>query len=175
MSSLEDAIRRRAYELWEAEGRPEGRTDEFWYRAEEEVTTTNAPTAENPAARKRTASGTPATKKSSGKTTKSEGKATPASNAKPRAKTGARKTSSATGQATARPPRPNPQARRAGPGKPPPRVTPEAAPLHTALANTDSSDAAPNRHRVAVKTVTRPVRGLAQGAVSVARHVEDGP
>lgn len=100
MSSLEDAIRRRAYELWEAEGRPEGRTDEFWYRAEEEVTTTNAPTAENPAARKRTASGTPATKKSSGKTTKSEGKATPASNAKPRAKTGARKTSSATGQAT---------------------------------------------------------------------------
>ena len=29
----ETAIRERAYVLWEAEGRPEGRMDEYWYRA----------------------------------------------------------------------------------------------------------------------------------------------
>src|SRR5262245_30707518 len=32
----EDAIRRRAYQLWEADGRPDGRDEEFWYRAERE-------------------------------------------------------------------------------------------------------------------------------------------
>jgi hypothetical protein len=26
----------RAYELWDEAGRPEGRADEFWFRAEEE-------------------------------------------------------------------------------------------------------------------------------------------
>jgi Protein of unknown function (DUF2934) len=30
----EDAIRRRAYALWEADGRPHGRDDEYWHRAE---------------------------------------------------------------------------------------------------------------------------------------------
>ncbi|WP_309086626.1 DUF2934 domain-containing protein [Chelativorans sp.] len=30
-----ERIRQRAYELWEAEGRQEGRTDEYWKRAEE--------------------------------------------------------------------------------------------------------------------------------------------
>jgi Protein of unknown function (DUF2934) len=34
---LHDAIARRAYELWEAEGRPAGRHDEHWRRAEEEI------------------------------------------------------------------------------------------------------------------------------------------
>jgi hypothetical protein len=33
----EDGIRRRAYEIWEAEGRPEGRDREHWARAEAET------------------------------------------------------------------------------------------------------------------------------------------
>jgi hypothetical protein len=31
----EDIIRQRAYSLWELEGRPEGRADEYWHRARE--------------------------------------------------------------------------------------------------------------------------------------------
>jgi len=34
---LHDAIARRAYELWEAEGRPAGRHHEHWRRAEDEL------------------------------------------------------------------------------------------------------------------------------------------
>jgi hypothetical protein len=30
-------IQRRAYELWEAAGRPEGQDDHFWYMAERET------------------------------------------------------------------------------------------------------------------------------------------
>lgn len=37
MSTIEDAIRRRAYELWEQAGRPEGRSDEFWHAARDEL------------------------------------------------------------------------------------------------------------------------------------------
>jgi len=33
MSSIEEAIRRRAYELWEQAGQPEGRSEEFWFAA----------------------------------------------------------------------------------------------------------------------------------------------
>jgi hypothetical protein len=33
----QDAIRRRAYALWEADGRPHGRDDEYWHRAEREL------------------------------------------------------------------------------------------------------------------------------------------
>jgi hypothetical protein len=29
----EEAVRRRAYELWEADGRPEGRSDHYWHMA----------------------------------------------------------------------------------------------------------------------------------------------
>jgi DUF2934 family protein len=36
MSDLEHAIRRRAYELWEEAGCPEGRSDEFWHTARAE-------------------------------------------------------------------------------------------------------------------------------------------
>ena len=32
---LEERIRRRAYEMWEAEGCPEGQADQHWRRAEE--------------------------------------------------------------------------------------------------------------------------------------------
>jgi Protein of unknown function (DUF2934) len=34
-SDMEERIRHRAYLLWEAEGRPEGRQDEYWHRARE--------------------------------------------------------------------------------------------------------------------------------------------
>jgi Protein of unknown function (DUF2934) len=33
----EDAIRWRAYELWEADGRSSGRDEEYWHRAEREL------------------------------------------------------------------------------------------------------------------------------------------
>jgi hypothetical protein len=31
----DDSIRQRAYSLWELEGRPEGRSEEYWHRARE--------------------------------------------------------------------------------------------------------------------------------------------
>jgi hypothetical protein len=37
MSDIEEAIRRRAYELWERAGRPDGRSDEFWHAARLEL------------------------------------------------------------------------------------------------------------------------------------------
>ena len=33
MSSIGEAVRRRAYELWEQAGQPEGRSEEFWFEA----------------------------------------------------------------------------------------------------------------------------------------------
>jgi hypothetical protein len=36
-TSPEDAIRRRAHALWEEAGHPEGRAEEFWHRAREEL------------------------------------------------------------------------------------------------------------------------------------------
>jgi Protein of unknown function (DUF2934) len=37
MDDCEDRIRRRAHELWEREGKPEGRETDFWVQAEREV------------------------------------------------------------------------------------------------------------------------------------------
>jgi hypothetical protein len=37
MSEIEEAIRRRAYELWEHAGRPHSRSDEFWHAARLEL------------------------------------------------------------------------------------------------------------------------------------------
>ena len=37
MSDIEEAIRRRAFELWEQAGMPEGRSDEFWHAARLEL------------------------------------------------------------------------------------------------------------------------------------------
>ena len=37
MSEIEEDIRRRAYELWELAGMPEGRSDEFWHEARSEL------------------------------------------------------------------------------------------------------------------------------------------
>lgn len=35
--ATEQQIRERAHQLWEAAGSPEGREQEFWYRAEREL------------------------------------------------------------------------------------------------------------------------------------------
>lgn len=35
-TGLEDVIRARAYALWEQDGRPEARADEYWHRAFDE-------------------------------------------------------------------------------------------------------------------------------------------
>jgi hypothetical protein len=37
MQEQEQAIRERAYALWQAAGSPEGREDEFWHQAREEL------------------------------------------------------------------------------------------------------------------------------------------
>jgi hypothetical protein len=37
MSGIEDSVRKRAYELWEQAGMPEGRSDEFWHAAMAEL------------------------------------------------------------------------------------------------------------------------------------------
>ena len=37
MDSVEKTIRKRAYDLWERAGRPEGRSEEFWFAAAEEA------------------------------------------------------------------------------------------------------------------------------------------
>jgi hypothetical protein len=37
---LHERVRRRAYELWESEGRPAGRAHDHWFQAEREVVTT---------------------------------------------------------------------------------------------------------------------------------------
>jgi Protein of unknown function (DUF2934) len=36
-ATLEERIRRRAYEMWEQEGRQSGRDDQYWHRAEQEL------------------------------------------------------------------------------------------------------------------------------------------
>jgi hypothetical protein len=53
----EDKIQVRAYELWEMEGRPFGRAEEFWFRATTELSTNGAvKKAKKPAAPKAAAS-----------------------------------------------------------------------------------------------------------------------
>ena len=39
MSNLEDAIRERAYQLWIADGQPEGKADIHWLTAQREILT----------------------------------------------------------------------------------------------------------------------------------------
>src|SRR5262249_27338013 len=38
----EQKIPRRAYELWEQDGRPDGRDDDYWHRAEREIAAESA-------------------------------------------------------------------------------------------------------------------------------------
>ena len=45
MDDYEDHIRRRAYQLWEEAGRPEGRSDDFWHAARAEIADEEAPEA----------------------------------------------------------------------------------------------------------------------------------
>ena len=46
-----DALRRRAFEIWEAEGRPQGRDVEHWLRAEAELKAAGAKTAKKTTAK----------------------------------------------------------------------------------------------------------------------------
>jgi hypothetical protein len=48
MATIEDAVRMLAYELWEAAGRPHGRSDEFWFLAETRVLKRGDPEASLP-------------------------------------------------------------------------------------------------------------------------------
>jgi hypothetical protein len=43
--SMDERIRARAYELWESDGSPEGRADEYWEKARTLVESENAATA----------------------------------------------------------------------------------------------------------------------------------
>lgn len=36
-TAVEDKIKRRAYELWEADGRPEGQDQAYWFKAMAEI------------------------------------------------------------------------------------------------------------------------------------------
>jgi hypothetical protein len=49
---MEDQIKRRAYELWEADGSPVGEDQNYWFKAVAEVATSAAKTIKQP--RKRT-------------------------------------------------------------------------------------------------------------------------
>jgi hypothetical protein len=49
--TVEDRIRKRAYELWESDGSPEGRPDDYWLRAQAQIEAEgDAGDAEPPAA-----------------------------------------------------------------------------------------------------------------------------
>jgi hypothetical protein len=50
MDNLAERIRARAYELWEQAGRPQDRSDEFWYKARQELAGDAAAESERPAA-----------------------------------------------------------------------------------------------------------------------------
>ena len=59
MLDREDRVRQRAHEIWEAEGRPEGRDQEHWERASREIASEaseispgNAPSPDDPTADK---------------------------------------------------------------------------------------------------------------------------
>jgi Protein of unknown function (DUF2934) len=41
MRNLEEAIRKRAYHLWIADGRPNGNADTYWLNAQREILTTS--------------------------------------------------------------------------------------------------------------------------------------
>jgi hypothetical protein len=80
--SKEDRIRRRAYEIWEQEGRPHGRDWDHWTRAAQEIEKEGvAPEAANSA-------GSPARKRSGGRRSSPavQGEAIPSSTAGARPK-----------------------------------------------------------------------------------------
>jgi hypothetical protein len=62
--STETLVRTRAYQIWEAEGRPHGRDAEHWFRALEEIgaPTMTTPEPKSPARRAAKNATSPATK-----------------------------------------------------------------------------------------------------------------
>ncbi len=48
MSDTEQRVRERAYQLWEAAGRPHVHNDEFWYRARQEIEAEIPPLGDGP-------------------------------------------------------------------------------------------------------------------------------
>ena len=66
--SVDDAIRQRAYQLWEQDRRPHGRDLDYWLKAEQEVTSKKAAPKRKAAgtATKATAKKTATTKKTAG-------------------------------------------------------------------------------------------------------------
>jgi hypothetical protein len=48
MDKQEDQVRRRAHELWENEGRPEGHEMDFWLQAEREIGEAGKEAAQRP-------------------------------------------------------------------------------------------------------------------------------
>jgi len=90
----EDAIRQRAYFMWEADGRPDGKHDHYWSRAHQEATKAYAEATANgvaKAAKGKSPGAIPAAVKSKApkeaKPVKAKGEAKPAKKAvtKPRA------------------------------------------------------------------------------------------
>ena len=51
--TMEDSIRERAYHIWEANGRPAGRDEEFWFRACATIVADERPAAASPRKRSR--------------------------------------------------------------------------------------------------------------------------
>jgi hypothetical protein len=51
--NLSDRIRERAYEIWVANGSPEGEAEQNWLTAEEEILATFAPAVPNASAKRR--------------------------------------------------------------------------------------------------------------------------
>lgn len=50
---MQEEIQRRAYALWEADGRPAGQDQTYWFKAVAELTADAAKTIKSPAPRKR--------------------------------------------------------------------------------------------------------------------------
>jgi Protein of unknown function (DUF2934) len=51
MSAIEEMIRKRAYELWEQAGCPDGRSYEFWFAARTEIEAAQSPDGQEPRAK----------------------------------------------------------------------------------------------------------------------------
>ena len=51
MSAIEEMIRKRAYELWEQAGCPDGRSYEFWFAARTEIEAARSPDPQEPRAK----------------------------------------------------------------------------------------------------------------------------
>lgn len=79
----DDKIQIRAYELWEQEGRPHGRAEEFWFRASSELANGNGVTKARKAAASKTATSKTAAPKS--KTVGAKAATEPASKPKKKA------------------------------------------------------------------------------------------